>query len=403
MSEDKLAIDGGEPVIKKKLILGYPGALTIDEREERAVLEVIRSKSLFRYYGPNPLFKVKEFEEKFAKYIGCKYTLAVTSGTAALIVAVRSLGVKEGDQVIVPAYAWISTPVSVVLNGGEVVVVGVDESLNIDPTAIEYAVSEKVKVVIPVHMRGVPANMEGVMKVARDHDLKVVEDVAQACGGSFKGKKLGAIGDAGIFSFQLNKNMTAGEGGAVTTSNEEIYKRAVAAHDVAAYYRNPKYVPPMPSPNFRLNELSAAVLIEQLDKLDRNIARMKELKKIVKEAVEQSPGLELRKIPDEEGDTACTITFFLKSSEKALKFAKALSAEGVPAGVICNPENPYEGHIWVNWKVLLGKKMIVHKESCEKALDLLSRGVSIGLVPVLSTEDAELIAKAIKKVAMVIH
>ncbi|RLE94836.1 MAG: glutamine--scyllo-inositol aminotransferase [Thermoprotei archaeon] len=401
--EEKLAMEGGEPVIKKKLPPCFPGALFIDEKEEKSVLEVLRSKSLFRYYGPNPLFKVEKFEKAFAKYIGRKYCLGVTSGSASLYVAYKAAGIGQGDRVLVPGYTWIATPQVAVCCGAKVVVVDIDESLNMSPEALSEVLSEEDKLVVPVHMRGAPADIEEIVKIAKEKGVPVIEDVAQACGGSFKGKKLGSWGDMGCYSFQQNKNITAGEGGAVVTDNEELYKRAVAFHDVAAYYRKPGYIPPIPGLNFRMSELTAAVLIEQLKKLDDIVARMKRAQKIIREAVEECSGLELRKLVDEKGDTGVCAVFFHKTDEKARLFTKALRAEGVPAGVLYSPEAKYEGHAWINWKPLIGDYMIVPKGMGEKTLDLLSRAVHISISPLYTEEDAELIGKAIKKVYKKIH
>ncbi|RLE84031.1 MAG: glutamine--scyllo-inositol aminotransferase [Thermoprotei archaeon] len=394
--KDKLAVEGGEPLITKPLPPPYPGALMIGEEEERAVLEVLRSKSLFRYYGPHPLYKVEEFEKSFARRIGCRYALAVTSGTAALFVAMKALELKPGDLVAVPAYTWISTPIAAVYCGARVVLVDVDESLNMDPGELEE-VGQDVKLVVPVHMRGAPADMDGINRVAKSIGARVLEDVAQACGGSFRGRMLGSLGDMGAFSFQLNKNITAGEGGAVTTNDEELYRRAVAYHDVAAYYRKPEYIPPLPGLNFRMSELTAAVLVEQLRKLDVIVGRMRRVKRLVRSAVEEC-GLEPRKLCDEEGDTGVAVIFYAKTPEKAKLLAKALSAEGVPADVLYSPDRKYDGHVWINWKVLIGEHIVVRGDQGKRTLDLLCRAVQVNISPAMGEEDAELIARALRKV-----
>ena len=389
-------MEGGEPVIKKALPPPYPGALMIGVEEEKAVLEVLRSRSLFRYYGPRPLYKVEEFERLFAKRIGCRHALAVTSGTAALFVAMKALGLKPGDLVAVPAYTWISTPMAAVYCGARVVLVDVDETLNMNPGELEE-VGQGVKLVVPVHMRGAPADMDGIIRVANGLGARVLEDVAQACGGSFRGRMLGSLGDMGAFSFQLNKNITAGEGGAVTTNDEELYRRAVAYHDVAAYYRKPEYIPPLPGLNFRMSELTAAVLVEQLRKLDVIVGRMRRVKRIVRSAVEEC-GLEPRKLCDEEGDTGVAVIFYAKTPEKAKLLAKALSAEGVPADVLYSPDRKYDGHVWVNWEVLIGEHIVVRGDQGKRTLDLLCRAVQVNVSPAMSEEDAELIARALRKV-----
>jgi len=393
-----LALYGGKPVRSKPLPPMYPGAMFIDECEERAVLEVLRSKSLFRYYGPKFLGKVDEFEKIFANYVGVKYCLGVTSGTASLYVALKALDIGPGDEVIVPAYTWVSTAAMVVAVGAMPVVVGIDKSLTLSPEDFEKNITDRTKAVIPVHMRGAPAKMYEIMKIAKDHGVKVLEDVAQACGGSYKDKKLGSIGDAGAFSFQLNKNMTAGEGGAVTTDDEEIYKRAVACHDVAAYYRKPDYIPPILGLNFRMNEITGAILIEQLKKLDDIISKMRRNKFKIRKALEGIPEIELRELTDDEGDTGVCIIFFLKSAELAAEFAKALSAENIGASTLYSPKR-MDGHIYEYWKPLFGDKMKIDQESCERSLNLLARAVHINVSPLLTDEDVNSIIEGIEKVA----
>lgn len=393
---DELALRGGKPVRDKPLPPMYPGAMFIDEDEEESVLEVLRSKSLFRYYGPNLLGKVDEFERRFAEYMNVRYSLGVTSGTAALYVALRAIGVGPGDEVIVPAYTWISTPAVVAAVGATPVVAGIDDSLLLDPEDLEEKITDKTKAVIPVHMRGSPCDMENIMRIAEEYGLKVVEDTAQACGGTYKERKLGSIGDIGAFSFQLNKIITSGEGGAIITNDEEIYKRAVAAHDVAAYYRRPGYIPPLLGLNFRMNEITAAILLEQLKKIDRIISIMRKRKREIIEGIADL-GLELKKENDPEGDAGVCVIFYLPNAEKARLVAKALNAENINAHVLYRPD-AIDGHICRYWLPLLDKKLKYDRKTFERALDLLGRAVHIDVSPLLTEEDVETIIKGIRKV-----
>ncbi len=397
---DKLAIYGGSPIVNKKLPPSFPGALVIDNKEIGEVLQVLRNKSLFRYYGPNLLNKTKFFEEKFSKFIGSKYALGVSSGTASLFISLKATDVSENDKVIVPGYTWISTPLTVAENNARPVVCRIDESLNIDPICIREKLenNDKIKAIIPVHMRGAPCTMDEIMKIANEYQVKVLEDTAQSCGGSYKGKKLGSIGDMGAFSFQLNKIITSGEGGAITTSNDELYRNAVAYHDVAAYYRDPKNIPPRPGLNFRMDEVKAAILLAQLDKVNEIIEKMRKIKNIIKEHAENS-NLKLRKLNDADGDTGAAIIFILEDSSKASWFRDALKAEGIPCYKLFDIKNPYDAHIWVNWKPVIGNKLIVEEKDGKAVTDILSRSVEITLNPLLTVQDAELIGKAVEKVS----
>jgi len=397
---DKLALHGGKPILSKKLPPSYPGALMINHKEIDEVLNVLKSKSLFRYYGPNPLYTVEKFEQEFSSFIGTNYALAVSSGTASLFVSLKAMGIGRRDKVIVPGYTWISTPLTVVENDAVPVVCSIDESLNIDPYCVREKVEEddKIKAVIPVHMRGAPCEMDKIMHIAEEYQLMVLEDVAQSCGGAYKGKKLGSYGHMGAFSFQLNKIITSGEGGAITTSDEELYRNAVAFHDVAAFFRDPERIPPKPGLNFKIDEVRAAILHVQLKKIGEIISRMKKVKKIIRGYAEKS-GLKLREINDEDGDTAAAIIFLLNSEEEASWFRKALSAEGVPCYKLYDTRHPYDAHIWVNWRPIIGDRLEVFVRDGEKVTSLLSRCVEITLNPLITVEDAELIGKAIEKVS----
>ncbi len=397
----ELALYGGRPVRERPLPPMYPGALMIDENEERAVIEVIRSKSLFRYYGPNLLHKADRFEKMFAEYIGVKHALGLTSGTAALFVALRALGIEPKDEVIVPAYAWISTPAMVAALGATPVLASIDYSLTIDPSDVRKRLSPKTKAIIPVHMRGAPCDMDQIMELAEEYDLKVLEDVAQACGGAYKGRKLGSIGHVAAFSFQLNKIITAGEGGALTTNEEQLYKRALAAHDVAAYYRRPGYVPPLLGLNFRMNELTAAILIEQLRKIDKILYLMRRHKRRLREEISQITGLKMREIHDEEGDTGICVVFFLNDPETARKFVKALRAENINASTLYAPGR-LDGHVCEGWLPILRERMKLDPEVRRCTIDILSRAVHIDVPPILTEEDADTIIRGIDKVARVL-
>lgn len=196
--QHKLAIQGGVPARKRPLPPMYPGGMMIDEEEEQAVLEVLRTKRLFRYYGPGEgPSKVAELEAAFAAHMGIRYGLAVTSGTTALISGLQGVGVGPGDEVIVPAYTWIASASAVLALGGVPVPAEVDESLTLDPEDAEHKISAYTKAIMPVHMRGAPCRMDELMALAQRHGLRVVEDAAQADGGSYKGRRLGSIGDVG--------------------------------------------------------------------------------------------------------------------------------------------------------------------------------------------------------------
>lgn len=425
VTEEKLAIDGGSPVKTTKNPPMYPGGLEIGEEEKAEILDVLEHKYLFRYYGPADVpSKVRRLEVEFAELIGMKYALAVNSCTSALICSLVAVGVGPGDEVIVPGYTFFASCAAIVAAKAIPVIAEVDDSLTLDPDDLERKITPRTKAVIPVHMRGVPCDMDRIMAVARKHNLKVVEDVAQACGGSYKGKRLGSFGDCNAFSLQYHKIITAGEGGMVLTNDQLLYDRAQAYHDTAACWRPDRFGLPryegevFPGVNFRMSELHGAVALAQLRKLDGLIARMRANKKRIKDQISDIPGITFRRLNDEAGDTAICLIFFLKDGETTEKFARALSAEGVPAGCIYSEGVP-DWHIYAHWKMIMDKvtatpegcpytchyytqrggKAEYSPDMCPKTLEYLSRTIHLDIPPQMTEEDCDLTAKAIRKVA----
>jgi 8-amino-3,8-dideoxy-alpha-D-manno-octulosonate transaminase len=416
-SKSQLAINGGSRAVRAPLPPMYPGGLRIGQEEEAAVLDVLRSKRLFRYYGPDPgPSRVAELEERFSALMQARHALAVTSGSAALVCGLAALGVGPGDEVIVPAYTWIASAEAVMGVGAVPVVAEVDESLTLDPADLEQRITPRTRAILPVHMRGAPCQMDEVMRVAKEHGLAVLEDVAQADGGSFQGKPLGSIGDVGAFSFQFNKILTAGEGGMLITSQEDLYHRAVMVHDVVGGQRN--NIPAeaiIPGLNFRLSELQGAVMLAQLDRLEGLLADMRRNKAILKGAVEplaHQKGITFRAIHDPAGDAAIALVFFAPTAALAGQAAAALNAEGAPASVLYHPEK-VDYHVYAHWAPVVNKRawsarggpwawhdgpVSYGQEQCPRSLDLLARAVHLDVSPDLSGENVEELAEALYKV-----
>ncbi len=413
----KLAIHGGSPACPKPLPPMYPGGNSIDAEEEAAVLETLRAKRLFRYYGPNPgESKAEQLEKEFAARTGTRYALGVTSGTAALICGLQGIGVGAGDEVIVPAYTWIASASAVLAVGGIPIVTEVDESLTLDPAEIESKISPQTKAIMPVHMRGAPANMDAILAVAKKHNLKVIEDAAQANGGSLNGKALGSFGDVGCFSMQFNKIITAGEGGMIVTDDESIWKRAVMFHDVIGGLRNGFAAEEMLwGANFRMPELLAAVSLVQLRKRDNLLDQMRQRKQMLKQGladVAQRKGTQFRTEHDPQGDTAIALVFYVENSEVAGKVADALEAENISASTLYHPEQT-DYHIYVHWTPITAKRAwtsanapwsFAKREAdysptaCPKTLNLLSRAVHLDVNPLMTNEDVENTLEGLNKV-----
>jgi len=319
---------------------GFFASQFYDAREKEALSDVVETGSPFRFWGPAEPKKVKAFEEEFAKYMGAKYALAVTSGTAALDCAVAGLEIGPGDEVIMPAYSWWSDYTCVVQAGALPVFGDIDRSLCLDPEDFARKITPRTKAVIAVHLLGGPCDMDPIMETARKKGIAVLEDAAQCVGGFSHGKKLGAIGDVGIYSFQLNKMISSGEGGAVVTDNPLIYERAARFHDVGIL-RNPfrerlgkSQVGEFGGENFRMSEFTGAVLGAQLSKLDTMLAGLRRAAGAVLDGIRDLPGIRLRKQPDPKGDQGYGVYFELQNKEARNRGIAELNKRGIPAGTL---------------------------------------------------------------------
>ncbi|MEM7028727.1 MAG: DegT/DnrJ/EryC1/StrS family aminotransferase [Chloroflexota bacterium] len=385
-----------------------PGGMMIDHEEEAAVLEVLRSKRLFRYSGPQEsVSKVAELERAFAAHIGLPRVLAVTSGTAALTCALQGIGIGPGDEVIVPAYTWIASAAAVLAVGGIPIMAEVDESLTLDPDDVQAKITPYTKAIMPVHMRGAPCDMSALLAIAQQHQLKVVEDTAQANGGSFQGKPLGSLGDVGCFSLQFSKIITAGEGGLLATQDDTIWQRAVMYHDVIGGLSD--QFPPdevIWGVNFRMPELLAAVMSVQLRRLDSLLDAMRVRKNQLKAGitdVAHQQGIRFRTLTDEAGDTAIALIFFMDKPETAEQVVSKLQAENIGASQMYRPEKK-DYHIYTHWTPIIEQRTWSEKGSpwhsaqrnieyssdmCPRTLDLLGRAVHLNVSPLLTNEDVE--------------
>lgn len=422
---EKLAIYGGPKAKTTPNLPMYPGGLEIGEEEKRQVLEVLDRKYLFRYYGPeNYPSKVREFELEFAKKVGSKHALAVNSCTSALITALVACGIGPGDEVIVTGYTFFASCASIVAAKAIPVIAEIDETLTMDPADIEKKITPSTKAILAVHMRGVPCDMDKIMAIAKKHNLKVIEDVAQAVGGTYKGKYLGTFGDCGCFSFQYHKTITAGEGGMVITDDSKIYDRCMGYHDTAACWRPDRFAEQryegelFCGVNYRMSELTGAVMLAQLGKMDSLLAAMRRNQKRIIDQIKDTKGIKVRPVNDPDGDTGICLIFYLDNKDKVEKFVDALNAEGIAAGGVFNAGIP-DWHIYTHWKHVIEKKTptlegcpwtcpfhkgepVEYSEDMNpKTLEYLSRVVMLDIPAQLTLEDCDMIAKGINKVAAV--
>jgi len=323
----------------------------------------------------------------------------------------------------VPGYTFFATSATVASANAIPVIVDVDETLCMDPEAIEKAVSKRTKAIVPVHMQGAPAQMDAIMDIAKKKGIPVIEDVAQAGGGSFGGRRLGSIGTIGCFSFDYYKVIVSGEGGFVTTDDEWLYTRAQSWHDCAACWRPDRFARERKEgelfcgENYRMSELEGAVALSQIRKADRMIAGYRRAKKLIKEAIEKCNGMSFRRLTDEAGDTGICLVMFLPDADTTRRALEAMQAEGVPAGGIYDLK-VRDWHVYYYWEHILDKKSVApdrlpwsavpeselpkySQDMCPRALDLLSRAILVDINYNYSDRDCAAIANGINKVLRV--
>ena len=280
---------------------------------------------------------MQQFEEEFSRYIGVSHGVTVCNGTISLQIALRALGVGRGDEVIVPPYTFVATATAVLSVQALPVFVDIDPRTNcMDPEEIQEAITAKTRSIIPVHIAGCPADMDRIMEIAENNNLAVLEDAAQAHGSEWRGRKVGSIGTAGSFSFQLSKNISAGEGGIITMDDAELAEQCWSLHNVGRSKEGEWYEHFMLGGNYRLTDWQAAILLVQLGRLDQQIDVREQNARYLNERLKEIPGIEtFYRDPRVTRDTHHLYMFrYQKEQQKGLPketFVKALQAEGIPA------------------------------------------------------------------------
>lgn len=324
----KLAIDGGPKSITKT----FPWPV-YDEKEVSMVAEIIRNG---KWGNPDCGDEVEKFEKEFAAYCGSKYAVSCVNGSVSLRLALIACGVKPGDEVIVPPYTFIATASVVIECNCVPVFVDIDpETYNIDPKEIEAAITDRTKVIIPVHFGGLGCDMDAITDIAKRYNLRVIEDAAHGHGAEYKGKKLGSIGDAGSFSFQSSKNLTAGEGGMVITNDDYLYALMRSLRNVGRIEGGQWYDHYNPGCNYRITQMQAVLLSQQLKRLGEQTIKRNENGLYLNEALKKVEGI----TPLARGEDItmhCYHIYIFKYDASKFgnlskdKFTEILAAEGVP-------------------------------------------------------------------------
>ncbi len=433
---NRLAIEGGAKAVKS---MGPgPTKIHVDELLELLDLwefpaatrktlttaiqksaKAIKGPHLFRYYNPRPS-KVDAAEKAFAAFIGVPHCLAVNSCTSALIAAMRALGIGMGDEVIVPAYTFFATAAAVGACNAIPVIADVDDTLTLDPKDVARRITPRTKAIAVVHMLGLPAQMAELKTLAEKHKLALIEDVAQAAGGSYRGKMLGSIGTIGCFSFDYYKVLNSGEGGFVTTRNEWLHIRAQSWHDCAACWRPNRYAAERREgelfcgENYRMSELQGAVALAQIRKAAQIVKGYRTAFRRIMNALKLPAGIKTQRLSDPEGVVGTNLVIFMPDIEKTKWATKAMQAEGVPAGGIYDAKIK-NWHIYTHWEHIMERKTVARDglpwsgvkkselpdyalDMCTQALDYLGRSVVIGINSHYTAAECRAIAAGINKV-----
>ncbi|MBK8883842.1 MAG: DegT/DnrJ/EryC1/StrS family aminotransferase [Bacteroidales bacterium] len=360
-----------------------PGAYWFDKEEMDAVMEVMKSGYLFRYGSesdPKFLHTVSSLEKEFAFYCNTRFGLATSSGTVSLLASALAMGLRPGDEIIVPSYTFVASYTSMIFAGLVPVLTEIDESLTMDPDDIESRITPHTKAVMPVHMLGNPCNMDRIMAIAKKHNLMVLEDCCQAAGASYKGHKVGSIGNIGAFSLNIFKTINSGDGGLVVTNDEALYETAFGVHDqghkpmrfgVEVGNRN------ILGLNFRMNEITAAVGLAQLKKIDKITTVLRQKRNRFKSLISEAEGFKFRILNDPSGDCATMCTVIFSSVEEAARVSRALGSKTVDKS---------GWHVYYNMEHVLNHLRQIgqphSKGAYPKTDDILSRAmnISIGVV-----------------------
>ena len=336
---NQLAIEGGTPVRTEPLAPQFIGANLIGDEEKKLVNEAIDNQCLFRHYGNGTPHFVDDFEREFSSFTGAKYALGTATGSGSYFCAVKAFGIGPGDEVVVPAFGWITDYNMIEFCGATPVIAAIDDSMNLSPESFRECITENTRAVIVIHYQGAASRLDEIVEIARKHNIIIIEDVAQACGGTFNGRRLGSFGDVACFSLQNNKVITCGDGGVLITNDQRTYELAVRYHDLGLI--RPKFeekleaavmTGPVNGLQWRMGEMAGAVALAQLRKLPRILESCRRNSLQFKNFLRREfPGLKLRDVKD-ENDLGIVVVFDLRSKENVEFFRKCIEAEGLIYG-----------------------------------------------------------------------
>ena len=365
----------------------------IDVRVIASALRVMTGGQLHRYRTTS-VSEVERFEQEMQTYLGVKHVLGVNSGTSALICALVGCGIGPGDEVLVPGYTYVATAGAPLAVGAVPIVTEINETLTIDPEDIERKISPYTKAIIVVHMLNLVCDMDAILAIAKKHNLIVIEDASQAVGVTYRGRHCGTIGDAGAFSFNVLKNIQAGEGGAVLTNSPRVNARAIMYHDPGTYFRPGRIETGEPiffGQNYRMTNLAAAMLRPQVRTLDKKLKRRRNRRHYWLDKLSGPFGNRMKVSPHNDPDSAVGITVSFDDPEEARAF-------GAQRGIARLIEGD---HVYKDWKSIRSGATMhpkldpytwayrndvrIREDSCPQTLHILERTCEIKLLPEIPT------------------
>lgn len=382
-----------------------PGYEVIGSEELAEVQDVFSHGGILFRHGfdglRNNCYKVKEFEQAFAKSMGINHALAVSSGTAALRVALAALGIGPGDEVITQSFTFVATVEAIIESRAVPVCADIDTTLNMDPADLERRITPRTKAVIVVHMLGTPARLPEIVEICRRHNLRLIEDTAWGCGGNLQGRPLGTWGDIGTFSFDFAKTMTTGEGGMLIFRNENVWHKAAAWHD-HGHENNPS-VPRWEDTrassgfNFRMMELQGAVGLAQLKKLPDVVNAQRVNKAALWNAIADLPGIQPRQIPEGSYETADALVYLVRDNSIARRCRDELLKAGLATKILPEAYTWHFAGAWTHMPELVNAHGGNLATEFVSSHNILSRAVSLPVGVKLAADAPEKARRALSQ------
>ena len=362
-----------------------PGFELIGREEKREINEIFNNGGILFRHGfdslRNNCFKVRSFEKAFSKKFDDRDSLAVTSGTAALRVALASLSIGKGDEVITQSFTFVATVEAIIESGASPICTEIDETLNMDLESLRKKINPKTKAIIVVHMLGVPSMMKEISEICREKNIFLIEDTAWGCGGKIDDKLLGTWGDIGTFSFDFAKTITTGEGGMLIFKEKKYYEKACAWHDHG--HENNPLLPRWEDSrsssgfNYRMTELQGAVGIAQLKKLDLIIEKQRNNRDLIWDQIKEFKNIKKRKTPENTFDTADALIFYVQNNEIAIKCREELLKINISTKILPEAYTWHFAETWSHMPELESSHEGNLNKSFPKSRDLLKKCVSI--------------------------